>query len=62
MAEKTVTVQNEDTLMEVLRHKKDPELKRKLSFISLVAAGMEVKEAASHFGTCVTTGCKSVTG
>ncbi|MCL0051436.1 helix-turn-helix domain-containing protein [Thermodesulfovibrionales bacterium] len=56
MAEKTVTVQNEDTLMEVLRHKKDPELKRKLSFISLVAAGMEVKEAASHFGTCVTTG------
>ncbi|MCL0103601.1 hypothetical protein M1O51_03180 [Dehalococcoidia bacterium] len=61
MAEKTVTVQNKDTLMEVLRHKKDPELKRKLSF-ALVAAEMEVKEAASHFGTCVTTGYKSVTG
>ncbi|MCL0093740.1 hypothetical protein M1O53_01955 [Dehalococcoidia bacterium] len=61
MAEKTVTVQNKDTLMEVLRREKDPELKRKLSF-ALVAAGMEVKEAAIHFGTCVTTGYKSVTG
>ncbi|MCL0084438.1 hypothetical protein M1N82_02735 [Dehalococcoidia bacterium] len=61
MAEKTVTVQNKDSLGEVLRGEKDPELKRKLSF-ALVAAGMEVKEAAIHFGTCVTTGYKSVTG
>ncbi|MCL0088661.1 hypothetical protein M1N87_02465 [Dehalococcoidia bacterium] len=37
MAEKTVTVQNKDTLMEVSRREKDPEVKRKLSFISLVA-------------------------
>jgi len=31
-------------------------VKRKLSFISLVAAGMEVKEVVTHFGTCVTSG------
>jgi transposase len=62
MAVKTVTIPNKDTLMEVLRRKKDPAVKQKLSFISLVAAGMEVKQAAVHFGTCVTTGYKSVTG
>ncbi len=49
-------VQNKATLGEVLKGERDPEVKRKLSFISLVAAGMKVKEAVPHFGTCVTTG------
>lgn len=35
MAETTVTVQKKDTLMEVLRPEKDPEVKRKLSFIGI---------------------------
>jgi len=48
MAEKSVTVQNKDTLEEVLKGEKDPEVKRKLSFISMVAAGREVKEAVTH--------------
>jgi len=58
--EKSVTVQNKDTLEEVLKGEKDPEVKRKLSFISLVAGGMEVKEAVTHFGTCTTTGYRWV--
>lgn len=49
-------VNNKDILRKALRNEKDPEVKRKLSFLSLVAAGMEVKEAATHFGTCVATG------
>ena len=56
MAGKSITVQNKAMLGDVLKGERDPEVKRKLSFISLVAAGMEVKEAVTHFGTCVTTG------
>lgn len=56
MAGKSIAIQNKDLLREALRGEEDPEVKRKLSFISLVAAGMEVEEAASHFGICVATG------
>jgi transposase len=45
-------------IMSVVRHhsEKEPEVKRKLSFPSVVAAGMEVKEAIAHFGISVATG------
>jgi transposase len=56
MAGKSIMVESKEMLEEVLKSEKEPEVKRKLSFISLVAAGMEVEEIASHFGTCVTTG------
>ena len=56
MAKKSIEVRNKDKLREALKSEEDPEVKRKLSLISLVASGMEVKEAVTHFGTCVTTG------
>ncbi|MBT9166605.1 MAG: hypothetical protein DDT25_01298 [Chloroflexi bacterium] len=56
MAGKSITVQNKDAPGEVLKRERDSKVKPRLSFISLVAAGMEVKEAVTHFGTCVTTG------
>lgn len=56
MAKRSIVVQNKDMLGEALRSEKAPEVKRKLSFLSLVAGGREVKEAATHFGICFTTG------
>jgi putative transposase len=49
-------VGNKDMLREVLKSEKEPEVKRKLSFLSLVATGMEVEEAIAHFGISVATG------
>jgi putative transposase len=56
MARRSVVVRNNDVLGEALKSEKEPEVKRKLSFLSLVEAGMEVEEAIGHFGVCVATG------
>lgn len=49
-------VRNKDLLGEVLKSEKESEVKRKLSFLSLVAAGMKVEETITHFGVSVATG------
>ena len=40
MAKKSIEVRNKDKLREALKSEEDPEVKRKLSLISLVASGM----------------------
>jgi hypothetical protein len=49
MAKRSIEVQNEDKLREALKGEEDPEVKRNLSLISLVASGMEIEEAVTHF-------------
>jgi transposase len=56
MAKRSIMVKNRDMLGDVLKSEREPGVKRRLSLISLVAAGMEVEEATVHFGVCAATG------
>jgi transposase len=51
-------IANVENLREVLNEEKEPEVRWKLSFINLVAGGMEVKEATAYFGIGIATGYK----
>ena len=51
-------IANAEKLRGALNDEKEPEVKWKLSFISLVAGGMRLEEATAHFGICIATGYK----
>ena len=51
-------VANAEKLGEALNNEKKPTVKWKLSFISLVAGGMRIEEAAAHWEICIATGYK----
>lgn len=51
-------VANAEKLREALNDEKEPAVKWKLSFISLVVGGMRLEEAANHFGIGIATGYK----
>ena len=51
-------IANAEKLREDLSEEKEPELRWKLSFISLVAGGMKLREAANCFGIGIATGYK----
>jgi len=53
-------IANTEKLREALNEEREPEVRWKLSFINLVAGGMELKEAAAHFGIGIATGYKWV--
>ena len=49
-------IANAEKLREALDEEKEPKVKWKLSFVSLVAGGMKVEEATAHFGIGIATG------
>jgi len=51
-------IANVEKLRQALDEEKEPEVRWKLSFISLVAGGMKLKEAAACFGIGIATGYK----
>jgi transposase len=51
-------IANVENLKKVLNEEKEPEIRRKLAFINLVAGGMGVKEATVYFGIGIATGYK----
>ena len=53
-----IMVANAEKLREALNDEKEPAVKWKLSFISLVAGGMKLEEATVHCGICIATGYK----
>jgi len=51
-------IANTEKLREALNEEKEPEVRWKLSFISLVAAGMKLEAAIAYFGIGIATGYK----
>ena len=51
-------VANAEKLKEALNDEKEPAVKWKLFFISLVAGGMRLEEVTAYFGICIATGYK----
>jgi hypothetical protein len=56
--ERRIMIANVENLREVLNEEKESEVRWKLSFINLMAEGMEVKEATAYFGIGIATGYK----
>jgi putative transposase len=51
-------IANAEKLRQALDEEKEPEVRWKLSFISLVAGGMKLETAIAHFGIGIATGYK----
>lgn len=49
---------NAEKLKEALSEEKEPEVRWKLSFLSLVAGGTKIEEAVTHFGIAIPTAYK----
>lgn len=51
-------IANAEKLRQALEEEKEPEVRWKLSFISLVARGIKLEAAIAHFGIGIATGYK----